>query len=183
MATIEGPATRDLTVTEQRNLRSVTEVLQYWNTQDLEGVLAYYDESITWVNIVQEETYRGKDEVRVFLSKLFTAFPDLNFEVTYKIARGHNVAEQWFIRGTHLGAFFGIPATGRVVTIPGMSMAELRDGKFISDHFYFDGLGILRQMALFPPLAVTETLVGQIALRLGVGGGKLARLVKRPGRP
>ena len=146
--------------------------------------MAYYDDSITWLNIAMEETYRGKHEVRVFLHKLFAAFPDLNFEVTYKIARGHNVAEQWFIRGTHKGPFMGIPATGRQVEIPGMSMAELRAGKFVSDHFYFDALGVLRAMALMPPLAVSETPAGRGALWLGVGMGKLARalLNRRPAR-
>jgi steroid delta-isomerase-like uncharacterized protein len=183
VATIETSTTSELTATEQRNLRSVTDVLQYWNAQDLEGILAYYDESITWLNVVQEETYRGKEEVRVFLRKLITAFPDLNFEVTHKIAREHNVAEQWFIRGTHLGSFFGIPPTGRKIEIPGMSMAELRDGKFVSDHFYFDGLGVLRQMALMPPLAITERPLGQAALWLGVAGGKLVRSVIRSARP
>jgi len=38
----------------------------------------------------------------------------------------------------------GIPPTGRRVEIPGMSMAELREAKFVSDHFYFDALGVLR---------------------------------------
>jgi steroid delta-isomerase-like uncharacterized protein len=171
----DSTVTRDLSETEQRNFRSVSDVLQYWNRQDVEGVLTYYDDSITWLNIAMEETYRGKGEVRVFLRKLFSAFPDLNFEVTYKIARGDNVAEQWFIRGTHLGMFMGIPPTGRRVEIPGMSMAELRDGKFVSDHFYFDALGVLRNMALMPPLSVSETLPGRAALSVGVGGSRLVR--------
>jgi hypothetical protein len=64
-----------------------------------------------------------------------------------------------------------------------MSMAELRDGKFVSDHFYFDGLGVLRQMALMPPLAITERPLGQAALWLGVAGGKLVRSVIRSARP
>jgi steroid delta-isomerase-like uncharacterized protein len=167
--------TAELSETERRNLRSVTDVLHYWNRQDLEGVLNYYDDSITWLNIAMEETYRGKSEVRVFLRRLFSAFPDLNFEVTYKIARGDNVAEQWFIRGTHRGTFMGIPPTGRRVEIPGMSMAELREGKFVSDHFYFDALGVLRDMALMPPLSVSETLPGRAALSLGVGASRIAR--------
>ncbi len=175
MATVDADVTAELSAVEQRNLRTVTEVLTYWNRQDVESVLAHYDDSITWLNIALEETYRGKSEVRVFLRKLFTAFPDLNFEVTYKIARGHNVAEQWVIRGTHLGTFMGIPGTGRKVEIPGMSMAELREGKFVSDHFYFDALGILRDMALMPPLAVSETAPGRGTLWLAVGAGKLAR--------
>ncbi len=174
----DAAAAQELNETEQRNLRSVTDVLQYWNRQDLEGVLAYYDDSITWLNIAMEETYRGKAEVRQFLRRLFAAFPDLNFEVTYKIARNDNVAEQWFIRGTHLGTFMGIPPTGRRVEIPGMSMAELRGGKFISDHFYFDALGVLRDMALMPPLSISETPVGRGTLFLGVAATRLAgRLV------
>ena len=180
----DATVTAALSETEQRNLRSVTDVLQYWNRQDLEGVLAYYDDSITWLNIAMEETYRGKNEVRAFLRRLFAAFPDLNFEVTYKIACGDNVAEQWYIRGTHLGTFMGIPPTGRPVEIPGMSMAELRDGRFVSDHFYFDALGVLRDMALMPPLSISETLIGRAALSLGVAGSKLGRglISARPGR-
>jgi steroid delta-isomerase-like uncharacterized protein len=171
----DATITRDLSETELANLRSVSEVLQYWNRQDAEGVLAYYDDRITWLNVAMEETYRGKNEVRAFLRKLFAAFPDLNFEVTYRIARGDNVAEQWFIRGTHLGVFMGIPATGRRVEIPGMSMAELREAKFVSDHFYFDALGVLRDMALMPPLSVSETLLGRGALGAGVVATRLAR--------
>ncbi len=173
----EATTTQVLNDVEQANLRAVTDVLQYWNRQDIEGVLAYYDESITWLNIAMEETYRGKGEVRVFLRKLFAAFPDLNFEVTYKLARGDNVAEQWCIRGTHLGTFMGIPATGRRVEIQGMSMAELREAKFVSDHFYFDALGVLRDMALMPPLSVSETLVGRGALGAGVGISRMGRWV------
>ena len=127
----ETTVTRNLTETEERNLRSVTDVLQYWNRQDLEGVLAYYDDSITWLNIAMEETYRGKSEVRVFLRKLFSAFPDLNFEVTYKIARGDNVAEQWFIRGTHLGTFMGIPPTGKQVVQRGLTIYRVEGGKLV----------------------------------------------------
>jgi hypothetical protein len=54
-----------------------------------------------------------------------------------------------------------------------MSMAELREAKFVSDHFYFDALGVLRDMALMPPLSVSETVVGRGALSLGVAGMRL----------
>jgi len=167
--------TAELSDTEQRNLRSVTDVLQYWNTRDIPGVLSFYDESITWRNVAMEEIYQGKEAVGAYLAKLFAAFPDLNFEVTHKIARGHNVAEQWFIRGTHRGTFMGIPPTHRRVEIPGMSMVEMRDGKFISDHFYFDSGIVLRQMGLLPRLSVFETLAGRISLWVIVQNLKIVR--------
>jgi len=163
------------TETERQNLIAVTEVLPSWNAHDIAGVLSFYDEDITWTNIALEETYTGKEQVRRFLAELFGAFPDLSFEVTYKIARGNNVAEQWLIRGTHRGSFIGVPATGRRVEIPGMSMVELRDGKFLSDHFYFDSGVALRQMGLLPPLATTRGPAGQLVLGLVVGAARGVR--------
>lgn len=151
----------DLTETEERNLRTVTDVLPSWNAHDVEGVLAFYDPEITWHNVALEETYHGKAEVAEFIGRLFTAFPDLYFTVPEKIARDDRVSERWTIRGTHLGPFMGIPPTGRPVEIPGMSMVHLRDGKFLEDRFYFDASGVLRQMGLLPSLAVSQTPVAQ----------------------
>jgi steroid delta-isomerase-like uncharacterized protein len=166
--------TAELTQTEQRNLRAVTEVLQYWNTQNAEQVVTFYDEQITWRNVAMEEVYQGKQEVHAFLVRLFTAFPDLTFDVTYKIARGVNVSEQWCMRGTHRGAFFGVPATGRSVVIPGISMVEMRDGKFLRDEFYFDAGGVMRQLGLLPPLSVSQTALGRGALWLVVHRRRVA---------
>jgi steroid delta-isomerase-like uncharacterized protein len=123
-----------LTETEQRNLRTVEGVHPAWNLGDIEGVLAHYDE-IIWTNVALEEVYQGKAAVREFMTRLMTALPDLTFTSRYKIARGDNVAEQWTIRGTHLGTFMGIPPTGRTIEIFGTSMLTLRDGKFLRDEF------------------------------------------------
>ncbi len=182
-----------LTDTELLNLRAVTEVLRHWNTQNADQVVTYYHEQITWRNVAMEEVYQGKQEVRAFLVRLFTAFPDLTFEVTYKIARGANVSEQWCMRGTHRGFFFGVPATGRPVVIPGISMVEMRDGKFLRDEFYFDAGGVMRQLGLLPPLAFSETALGRGALWLAVNrrrvapglviaglGGLALRFLRRP---
>lgn len=154
MATAEKTAA--LTETEERNLRAVSDVLEFWNAQDVEGVLNFYDDEIAWRNVAMEETYEGKQAVREFLQRLFTAIPDLRFEVSYKIARGDNVAEQWEISGTHSGTLFGIPATGRHVSLPAMSMVTLRDGKFLRDEFYSDSGIFLRQVGLMPSAAAIE---------------------------
>jgi steroid delta-isomerase-like uncharacterized protein len=157
-----------LTANEERNLRAVTDVLQFWNTQDIDGILAFYDDDITWTNVALEETYHGKDEVRAFLGRLFHAFPDLSFDVTYKFVAGDQIAERWAIRGTHLGAFMGVPPTKRRVEIPGMGMVVMRDGKFYRDYFFFDMASSMRQMGLLPPLAMTDTPIMRAALWLAV---------------
>ena len=175
VAAPERTDTSELTETEQRNLRAVADVLEFWNTANIPGVLTFYDEEITWRNVALEETYQGKEQVEDFLNRLYKAFPDLQFSVSHKIARGNNVAEQWLLVGTHKGTFLGVPATGRRVEIPGMSMIEMRDGRFLSDTFYFDAGIVMRQMRLLPPLSLGETKPGKAGLWLVVKRGLLLR--------
>lgn len=150
--------------TEQQNLRAVSDVLTYWNRHDVAGVLDYYDDDIIWTNVALEEQYHGKAAVRTFIEQLIVAFPNLNFSVSERIAHENMVAEQWEIRGTHMGPFLNIPATGRPVIISGMSMVEMRAGKFFRDHFYFDSMGVLRQMGLMPSIEATQSLPGRALL-------------------
>jgi steroid delta-isomerase-like uncharacterized protein len=178
--------TNELTEVEQRNLRSVADVLQFWNSGDIEGIVAFYDDEIVWTNVALEETYRGKAEVRQFLTRLFTAIPDLVFTVDFKIARGDNVSEQWTVKGTHLGTFMGIPATGRPVEIRALSMVTLREGKFLSDEFYWDTGAVMRQMGLMPSLAMSQGalargfLWGAVkSLNVITAGGRAGRAARR----
>lgn len=187
-----GVEVAELTDVERRNLASVTDVLDYWNTQDIPGILEFYNDDITWHNMALNETYRGKAGVTEFLTSLFTAFPDLKFNVTEKIPRDDFVAERWEISATHLGPYMGIPPTGKPILIRGMGLVKLRDGKFLTDNFYYDALGVLQQMGIFPPLSVGETLPGRVALwsmvnrmkvAAGVGalaaGALIVRLLRR----
>jgi steroid delta-isomerase-like uncharacterized protein len=158
----DASATRGLTDVERLNLDAVFGVHDYWNRHDLEGVLAFYDDEITWVNVALEETYSGKDEVRAFLGGLFAALPDLTFSADYALARGDEVAERWSVRGTHRGSFMGVPATGRSIEITGISLLTMREGKFLRDEFYSDGGAVLRQLGLMPPLRVMQSRLGRM---------------------
>lgn len=106
--------------------------------------------------------------------------------VDYKIARGDNVSEQWTVRGTHLGTFMGIPATGRPVEIRALSMVTMRAGKFLRDEFYWDTGAVMRQMGLLPSLAATKGalargfLWGAVkSLNVVTAGGRAGRTARR----
>ena len=174
-----APGTAELTEVEQRNLQAVSDVLKFWNSGDIEGIVAFYDDEIVWRNMGLDETYHGKQGVREFLTRLFTAIPDLQFTVDFKIARGDNISEQWTVSGTHRGSFMGIPATGRQVEIRALSMVTMRAGKFLRDEFYWDTGAVMRQMGLMPSLAVTQGVLGRGFLWVAV---KSLNVVTRGGR-
>ncbi|GGW58132.1 hypothetical protein GCM10010503_38950 [Streptomyces lucensis JCM 4490] len=165
---------QELTAEELANLTAVSDVLPHWNAHNIKGVLGFYQPDITWHNVAMEATYHNRREVGAFLNNLFAAFPDLTFEVGERIARGDRVAEKWTMAGTHLGTYLGVPATGRRVEIHGMSMVRMREGRFLTDDFYYDASGVMRQLGLLPSLQATTGRAGRAILTLAVITRKVA---------
>jgi steroid delta-isomerase-like uncharacterized protein len=72
---------------------------------------------------------RGPDEFKQFHRGFCGAFPDLQIGVEDVIASGDRVAARWRMTGTHLGGNLGFPPTAKSVTLEGVSIAVIKDGK------------------------------------------------------
>ena len=54
-------------------------------------------------------------------------------------------------RGTHQGAFQGIPPTGNEVSWDGISILRIPEGKVAERWFQSDVMGLRRQLGAMPP--------------------------------
>jgi steroid delta-isomerase-like uncharacterized protein len=98
--------------------------------------------------------------VTMFLS----AFPDLHWTIEDAVAEGNKVVLRLTARGTHRGAFQGIPPTGKQVTVTGLIISRLADGKIAEEWANRDVLGLLQQLGVVavPGLGlVARMLIGQ----------------------
>lgn len=91
---------------------------------------------------------RGPESTRQVATMLRTAFPDLHFTIVELVAEGDTVAGRVTMRGTHLGPFQGIPATGRSFEQAHMHFVRFRDGKAIEHQAVRDDLGMMRQLGV-----------------------------------
>jgi predicted ester cyclase len=80
------------------------------------------------------------------IGALQTAFPDLQSSEDDLLAVGDRVAVRRTLHGTHRGELMGIQPTGKQVTLGGIWLARLRDGKLDEQWVYFDALGLLREI-------------------------------------
>jgi predicted ester cyclase len=48
-----------------------------------------------------------------------------------QVAEGDIVATWFIMRGTHLGAFGGVPATGKPITLRGVNVQRIRNGRIV----------------------------------------------------
>jgi steroid delta-isomerase-like uncharacterized protein len=89
---------------------------------------------------------RTADDLKRALVAQQTAFPDWQLTIEDLLAVGDQVVVRWTGRGTHLGQYRGLAATGRPVTNRGITIWRLAAGKLVERWSAADALGVLEQL-------------------------------------
>ncbi|MFE3323565.1 ester cyclase [Streptomyces sp. NPDC059176] len=92
----------------------------------------------------------GIEGVKAVFSAMRKGFPDLACAIDELVAEGPTVAERFTFTGTHQGEFHGVAPTGKRVTVQGMAMFRVTDGKIAARWGVEDQLGLLKQLGYFP---------------------------------
>lgn len=92
----------------------------------------------------------GRDGIKKFFEGAYNGFPDAHFTLDNIMAEGNQVATRFTVTGTQHGPFLGIPPTGKPMTLTGMALLVLRDGKITENWNELDMLGALRQLGVIP---------------------------------
>jgi steroid delta-isomerase-like uncharacterized protein len=74
------------------------------------------------------------------------AFPDLAVTVHDQVAEEDKVVSRWSATGTHTGGFAGVAATGRSITVTGIHIHRVRDGRLVEHWEELNLYGALQQM-------------------------------------
>ena len=73
----------------------------------------------------------GIDQAREHMLVFRHCYPDMVVTVEGQVAEGDIVATWYVMRGTHLGAFMGVPATGKKITLRAVNVQRIRDGRIV----------------------------------------------------
>lgn len=84
------------------------------------------------------------------VTEFVNAFPDLKFTVLDMIAENDKVVVFWNIAGTHQGEFRGIAATGKNISVDGITINQLANGKIMDSYVSVDMWGMMRQLGAVP---------------------------------
>jgi steroid delta-isomerase-like uncharacterized protein len=90
-----------------------------------------------------------RDGMRTAGAMFRAVFPDWHSDLHQLIAEDDIVVEQFTASGTHTGAdLMGVAASGRTVSLPGINIFRIRDGRIVERWGRLDDLGLLRQLGL-----------------------------------
>ena len=135
---------------------ALSPVLEEWlaafNAGDPDQLLALVADDGLWEEPAIGLAARGPDAIRAHLERLFTAAPDIRYEVTSSIVSGDRAVVEWIVTGTYRADFPGLPpAADQPFSFRGASVFELEDGKVQRYTEYWDAYAFLVQLGALPP--------------------------------
>lgn len=120
-----------------------------WNDGDLDRAFSYFAP-----DYVERTPFPGlpptKEGVQQLLTAFRNAFPDGHVTVDLMMAEGDLVAYHSTARGTHTGAFMGMPATGNSVEVRAIHIHRVKDGRIVEHWGQADSLGLMQQLGAVP---------------------------------
>jgi steroid delta-isomerase-like uncharacterized protein len=96
---------------------------------------------------------RGPDGVRKLVGSWREGVPDMVLDIHAQHAEGSRCCTRFTGRGTHSGLWLGIPPTGKEISLSGIAITRVIDGRVVSDWGEFDVMGLLQQLGVVQPPA------------------------------
>jgi steroid delta-isomerase-like uncharacterized protein len=123
---------------------------EVWNNRRLEVI----DEMASRDALGEGQLHHGApiniEQFREFARELQQAFPQLHLKIEDTIAADDRVVIRWHTEMVHEGAFMGVAATGRKVSLTGITILRFAEGKIVQGWDNWDQLGLLAQIGAIP---------------------------------
>jgi predicted ester cyclase len=88
----------------------------------------------------------GRDGLKRRVNLFRTGFPDIHFTVDLMLADGDKVVVQYTFEGTHLGQFLEIEPTGNTISLTGILIARVSEGRVQGAFSVFDSGQMMQQL-------------------------------------
>jgi len=97
--------------------------------------------------------HEGREDIRAWIAEV--AGSEIQYDTARVIEQGSTIVAEWRWRSTQTGPLTRndgsiIPATGKVMDVPGVTIVDVRDGHIVAARDYFDQAVILSQLGLIP---------------------------------
>jgi steroid delta-isomerase-like uncharacterized protein len=130
--------------------------------------------------IATGDVHDGEGEVARYFEETRAAFPDQRNELIALHHADDAVVAEFDLKGTHLGSFRGLPATGRDFTCRMVALFLFEEDRLVGERVYFDSATILRQLGIaHDPLTLWGRLATVANHPLTIGRAAVRSIVRR----
>lgn len=132
----------------ESNVAALGKAIDAWNRGDLSSYLQLYDEGIRLHGYSPEPM--DKASVRKFYEESWEVYANQELTMDDVFGQDDKLCARFTNTGSHVGVLLGVPATGRQITMQGMTVMRFREGKCVERWSVVDLIGPLAQMGALP---------------------------------
>jgi len=136
-------------MTRQEKQALIQRLHDIWSTGDTRSIHEVYAEGFLahmpkgWGAVPSRDGHAG---IRRAIERLRAGFPDWQEHIDDMVIDEDRVAVRYHSTGTHLGAFAGLPASGRHVEVDELSIFRINDGRVAEQWCLNDDLAFGKQI-------------------------------------
>jgi steroid delta-isomerase-like uncharacterized protein len=118
------------------------------NVHDLDYIPTLFDPGIQFHDpaVIPGGQVSGHDGVHGFFANFFKAFPDVHFAIDDLFTQGEKAAIRFTWTATHRFRFLDIDVTERHVTVPGIDIFHMSEGRIAEVRVAFDRAELVEQL-------------------------------------
>src|SRR5271167_3430418 len=88
----------------------------------------------------------GPEAYKAQITRYMAAFPDLRFTIEDIVGENEKIVVDWTISGTHRGEMWGFRPTNKKMSLEGITIHHIANGKIIDSFVKSDALQLLKQL-------------------------------------
>ena len=132
----------------QQNEEVARRTFEVFNTGDMSVVDETVADGAVSHDPAQPEELSGPEGQKQLTQMYRTAYPDLQVTVEEQFSDGDLVCTRWKAEGTNDGELAGMPPTGKSISITGISIDKVQDGKVVEAWNHWDNAGMMQQLGI-----------------------------------
>ena len=133
----------------EENKATIRRAVSHFSAAGLETYLQLYRADAK-LHFLPPGLPQGREGARLFYRTFFDAFPDGRLTLEDFVAEGEKVACRFRVEATHRGEFMGVAATGKRVSVAGITILWFEHGQCVERWSEANYLGLLEQIGAVP---------------------------------
>jgi steroid delta-isomerase-like uncharacterized protein len=125
---------------------------EVWNERKLDLIDQLVSQSHALISPLGHGPTIGPTAYKDEIATVVAGFPDAQFSIEETICEKDKIAVSWTLTGTHKAAFLGIAPTNKKVSLTGITIHQIADGKILDSQAAWDAFGLFQQLGVELPI-------------------------------
>lgn len=164
---------------QKKREKLVREHMDLENRYEFEATLETFDHP-RYEIIPTGDVHDGPEEVMAYFEETRNAFPDQSNELVKLYHSDDAVVVEAILRGTHDGAYRGLPPTGNSFEMPFVAFFVFEEDRLVCERVYFNSGTILEALGIARnPLSLGGKIEAVVGHPVTIGRALIRRLASR----